>query len=171
MNHSEYKKFIDGVIDKLHKLGIDTSVLYIDHLGYQASSFRDYENTKSEFGKLGMIKHDVWVGERKVAIFKLFEPLKYLNHNIEAIEIVSPKEELTPDTSSINSEEGYWEHVEIVPGEGLEAFMNKYPNLSWETGNVDRDIFPMLVIKLDDKTRVKFPRRGVLEEVERIKSI
>lgn len=157
-----YKEFVDTITDKLNKLGIDTSVLYIDHLGYQASSLDDYEKKKEELYQIGEIKHDVQVGEKKVAIFKLFNPLKYLHHTIEAVEIVSPKEGQTLDSS--------WEHIEIVPQEGLETFMNKYPNIDWDTSVIDRDIFPMLIVKLGGKTRAKFPKRAVLEEVERIKS-
>ncbi len=157
-----YKEFIDTITEKLDKLGIDTSVLYIDHLGYQASSLEDYEKKKEELKNIGEIKHDVQVGEKKVAIFKLFKPLKYLHHTIEAVEIVSPKEGQVLDS--------YWEHIEIVPQEGLEAFTNNYPKVNWDTSVIDRDIFPMLILKLNEKTRAKFPKRPVLKEVERIKS-
>lgn len=48
-----YKEFVDTITDKLNKLGIDTSVLYIDHLGYQASSLDDYEKKKEELYQIG----------------------------------------------------------------------------------------------------------------------
>jgi predicted metalloenzyme YecM len=158
---SNYKNFIDETIQKIKNLGIDTSDLTIDHLGYQAASDKDYEEKKNELKGLGKIKHDVQVGEVKVAIFQLNTPLKYENQFINAIEIVSPKSEQIEETR--------WEHIEFVLKETLESFVNKYPNLNWNLEKIDREIFPMASLKLDEKTRVKFPKRPVLEEVKRIK--
>jgi len=45
--------------------------------------------------------------------------------------------------------------------------MNKYSSLDWNTSALNRDIFPMLVMNLDSGMKVKFPRRGVLDELER----
>jgi predicted metalloenzyme YecM len=158
---SNTKEFLDLVIQKLGKIGIDTSELKIDHIGYQASSDNDYDEKKKELAKFGEIKHDVQVGDRRVAIFKLFEPLKYQEQLITAVEIVSPKKDQEIESA--------WEHIEIVPNEGIEAFMKKYPDLPWDTKRIERDIFPMLILNLGDNLSAKFPKRPVLEEVERIK--
>ncbi len=157
----DYKKFIDRLFAQLEEKGIDTSELKIDHLGYQASSTEDYNEKKSELKKFGEVKQDTQVGEKKVAIFKLFKPLEYKDQIIEAIEIVSPKLGQKVDSD--------WEHIEVIPHIGLENFIQKYPNVEWDTSVIDREIFPMLILRLDEKTRVKFPRRAVLKEVERIK--
>lgn len=158
---SNYEEFLDQIIEKIKQKGIDASELTIDHLGYQASSEIDFDEKKAELHEFGEIKHNVQVGDRRVAIFKFFNPLKYQKQLITAVEIVSPKKN--------QSVESAWEHVEIVLNVSLEKFMQKYPKIDWDTSAIDRDIFPMLILKLDDKTKVKFPRRAVLEEVERIK--
>jgi len=158
---SNYKEFLDQMIEKIKHRGIDASELTIDHLGYQASSEKDFDKKKAELHEFGEIKHDVQVGERRVAIFKFFKPLKYQKQLITAVEIVSPKKD--------QSVESAWEHIEIVPSVDLEEFMKKYPKITWDTASLNRDIFPMITLKLDDKTKVKFPRRAVLEEVKRIK--
>jgi len=161
MIFSDYKEFIDQIIHKLEQLGISTSELKIDHIGYQASSKKDFDEKTAELSRRGEIIHDVNVGEKRVAIFKLSEPLEYKGQKISAVEIVS-----SPTRKEVDSD---WEHVEIVPNGSLEEFMQKYPEIEWDTSVIDRDIFPMLVLKLDNKTRAKFPRRAVLEEVARLK--
>jgi predicted metalloenzyme YecM len=159
---SNYKQFLDRIMENLALLGIDASKLTIDHIGYQASSEKDFDEKKLELQKFGEIKHDVQVGERRVLVVKLTNPLPYKDQLITAIEVVSPKKD--------QEELPRWEHIEIVPQEGLETFMKKYPNVEWDKTNIDRDIFPMITLKLNENTRAKFPRRPVLEEVERIKT-
>lgn len=158
---SNYKEFVDEVLAKMEALGIDTSELEVDHLGYQASSMEDYETKKQELSEIAEIRHDVQVGEVRVAILEFKESIPYKSQTISAVEIVSPKEGKTPESS--------WEHIEIVPPVSLEDFMKKYPDIDWGTSALDRDIFPMLTLQLDETTRVKFPRRPVLVEVKRIK--
>jgi len=161
MTFSNYKEFIDQIIHKLELLGISTSELKIDHIGYQASSEKDFDEKTAELSLRGEIIHDVNVGKKRVAIFKLSKPLDYKGQKISAVEIVS-----SPTKKEVDSD---WEHVELIPDVSLEEFMKKYPDITWDASVMDRDIFPMLVLKLDNKTRAKFPRRSVLEEVARLK--
>ncbi|MBN2100788.1 VOC family protein [Candidatus Dojkabacteria bacterium] len=158
---TNYKDFLDTILKKMQDQGIDTSELEIDHIGYRAASMEDYEERKKELSKVGEIKHDVQVGDVKVAIYEFFEPLAYNDQRIPAIEIVSPKEGET--------QEAFLEHIEIVPPVSLEDFMKKYPDLEWVDSRIDRDIFPMITLDLGDGMKVKFPRRKVLVEVDRIK--
>ena len=50
-----YKEFLDELIKNINEKGIDLSNLYLDHIGYQASSNQDYDNLKSEFDKIGKL--------------------------------------------------------------------------------------------------------------------
>ena len=45
--------------------------------------------------------------------------------------------------------------------------MEKYPNLKWDTRAIDRDIFPMLILKLDNNMQVKFPKNPVLKALKK----
>lgn len=153
-----YQTFLDQIIAKITEQGIDLSGLEMDHIGYQASSDEDYDNLVSRFKKIGTMVSEVTVGGRRVGIFKLKQPLKYKGYSIPAVELVAPKE--GQDCLSA------LEHVEFVIDEDFKTFMGKYPELDWDTSAIDQKNFPLLKLRLDKHTQVKFHRENVLDIVE-----
>jgi len=154
-----YQTFLDKLFEKLIELKLDFSNLKLDHIGYQASSTEDYNNLKSEFLKLGKLVDENIVGNRRVTILKLKTPLPYKKYLIKVIELVEPKKDQTCPSG--------FEHIELILKEDFKSFMQKYPNLKWDTRAIDRDIFPMLILKLGNNMQIKFPKNPVLEAVKK----
>lgn len=155
LNH--YQTFLDKLFKKLDQLNFDYANLKIDHLGYQSSSTKDYDNLKPEFLKLGKLVDENIVGGRRVAIFQLKKPLSYKKQQIDIIELVEPKKDQVCPSAL--------EHIESVPKKGFQYLMNKYPHLKWDTRAMDREMFPMLILKLGNHMQIKFPKYSVLKAV------
>ncbi len=156
-----YQKFIDEIYNRVANLGIDIESLKIDHLGYQAESPKDYNDQVSLISTCTTKISENIVGGRKVGVFQLQNHLEYQNQTFNIIEIFEPREGQIVKSA--------WEHIEFLVESTLEEFMNKYPNITWDISALDREEFPMLILLLGDGWRAKFPRRGVLDEVQRQK--
>lgn len=156
-----YKTFVKGILQKLNKLGIDVSSLDMDHIGYQASSNEDYDRLRAEFDGIGVRVSEEIVGGRRVGIYKFVNPLRFQQYTNTAIELVAPKEgQVCPSAL---------EHVEFVINESFESFMERYPNIPWDTSAISQPNFPMIKLKLDKDIQVKFHLTPVLEIVDSIK--
>ena len=152
-----YKEFLDELIKNINAKGIDLSNLYLDHLGYQASSDGDYDKLKPEFEKIGKLVSEAIVGGRRVGIFKFNTPLIYNGKEIPAVELVAPKEgQVCPSAL---------EHCEFVLDTDFETFVKKYSNIQFDTSKINQPTFPMVTLKLSDATQVKFHPTPVLEIV------
>lgn len=154
-----YKQFIGEIFKRLNELGIDTSQLKIDHIGYQASSAQDYDLQVKELSESAVLVSEHIVDGRRVGIFTLVESLDYENEKFSVVEIIEPKKDQEVKSAL--------EHIEFLVGSNLEDFMAKYPEIDFDTRAMNREEFPMLILSLGDGLRAKFPRRGVLEEVYR----
>lgn len=152
--------FIDTISKKLQELGVDTTEITIDHLGYQADSKVDYDAKTQQLDGIGTKVSENIVGGRRVGIFKLNSPLIYKDQQINVVEVFEPK-----DRQIVKSA---WEHIEFLLSEPLEDFAQKYQDIDWDTSMINRDEFPMLILSLGDGLRAKFPRLGVLDEIKRI---
>jgi predicted metalloenzyme YecM len=150
-----YEGFIRKILQKLQELKIEVSDLDMDHIGYQASSDHDYDKLRAEFDKIGKRVSEEIVGGRRVGIYKLFKPLQYRQYANTAIELVAPKDgQVCPSAL---------EHVEFVLKEPFQSFMEKYPNISWDTSAISQSDFPMIKLKLDKDLQVKFHLTPVLD--------
>jgi predicted metalloenzyme YecM len=159
---SNYSKFIDKIIAKLNYLGIDTNELTIDHISYQVDSSKDYENKISALKDTVTQLSENIVGGRRVGIFKLNDPIDYETNKISIIEIFEPRE-----GQVVKSD---WEHIEFLMNSPLENFMEKYSNIEWDVSVLNREEFPMLILNLGDGLRAKFPRLGVIDELNRLEN-
>ncbi len=155
-----FTTFLDEFFEKLNKLGIDISKYKLDHIGYQTSSDTDYDKLKTELFPIAQLVYEAILGGRRVGIFKLNLPFKYKNYFIPAIELIAPKEGQEYPSAP--------EHAEFVIDEEFDTFMEKYPSIDWNTKNIDRPVFPMIKLKLDDHMQVKFHYEPVLEIAKKI---
>jgi predicted metalloenzyme YecM len=151
---------IDKIYTKLTELGVDTSKLTIDHIGYQASSAEDYNKCVDQIKRDAVPNSEHIVGGRRVGVFILNSSINYNNQTFSIIEIFEPR--------AGQQVESAWEHIEFLTDKTLEEFMGEYANISWDTTALNRDEFPMLILNLGEGLRAKFPRRGVLEEDKRL---
>jgi len=153
---SDYKNFLDRILSKIHELKINISDLEFDHIGYTASSDENYDKIKDEFLKIANLDHEFKVGGRRVSAYKLKTPLIYKDYKIQAIELVAPKGKEIVKSGL--------EHVEFILDESFDTFLRKYPDLDWDTSNIDRKEYSMLKLKLDNDMQIKFPRESVLRK-------
>lgn len=152
--------FLDTIFSKLAELNIDISTYELDHIGYQASSSSDYDKLLPKFKEIGSQIHEATVGGRRVSIFELKTPFVYKNYLIPAIELVEPKpDQICPSAL---------EHVEFVLTESFEQFLEKYPDIEWDTSAIDQKDFPMIKLKLGDNIQVKFHKEHVLKIAENL---
>lgn len=155
-----YSTFMRNVFSQLHKLGIDTDTLFVDHIGYQANSAKDYEDKLETLKTFGEIIGEHIVGGRRVCVINLNDSLNFEDNTFNIIEVFEPREGQIVQS--------FWEHIEFLVPDTLEEFIKLYPNIKWNTDALNREEFPMLILQLEDGLRVKFPRRGVLEEDLRV---
>ncbi len=157
-----YKPFLDVVYNKLKALNINTTEFKIDHIAYQTDSTKDYEDKVNSFNGIAEKFSEHIVGGRRVPIFKLDNPLEYNEQTFFVFELLEPKQGQIVESA--------WEHVEFLTNDSIEELMEKYPNINWNTEVINREEFPMLILELGDGLRAKFPRLGVLDELERQKN-
>ena len=151
----DYLGFLNSFIEKIEEIGIDVSGLEMDHVAYRASSKEEYETLKTEFLKEGYLIDEADVEGRRVVIYKLHQPIKFRNYLIPALELIEPK-------AGQNVKSGL-EHAEFVLKVPFSEFMDKYPDLPWDTTTMDRKDFPHLKLKLDENMVVKFHPKSILE--------
>lgn len=150
-----YAVFIDLIISKLLKLGIDVSGYQLDHFGYQASSDADYDRLKPQFSEVATLMSEELVGGRRVGIYKFLSPLAYKNIFIPAVELIAPKTgQVCPSAL---------EHAEFVITEDFQTFINRFPGLDWDLSKINQPKFPMVNLPLGDNTQAKFHHTPVLE--------
>lgn len=150
----DHKTFLDLLTNKIKDLGIDLEGAKIDHVAYQTSSSDDYKQMKPEFEKMAKLIREAVVGNRRVGVFKLNAPLEYGGQKINAIELIEPKEGQICKSAL--------EHAEYLLPVSLEEFIKKYPDVNWNTDAINREEFPMLILRLSEDIQVKFPRFPVL---------
>lgn len=148
MINLEYIRFIKIVLIKIKELGVDVSKMEMDHVGYQASSDEDYNQLTLEFNKIGKRLSEVIVGGRRVGIYKLNNPIRYMQYLIPEIELIAPKKDQVCPSAL--------EHAEFVLKESFESFMKKYSNLPWDTSAISQLGFPLIKLRLDKDIQVKF---------------
>ena len=78
----------------------------------------------------------------------------YKGQTFEAIELIEPKEGQNPKSGL--------EHAEFLLPVSLEEYIQKYPDINWNTDAINREEFPMLILRLSEDMQVKFPRHSIL---------
>lgn len=150
--------FLDTFVEKMKNTGIDVSELNLDHVAYQADSLEDYEKLKPFFENLSDYDHVAIVGDRRVAVFGLKEPIEYRGNRIVALELLEPKKGEICKSG--------WEHAEYVLNEPYKSFIEKYPNLNWNTSSIERSVYSHLKLRLDVDIQVKFHMFDILETIK-----
>lgn len=153
--------FLDKLLEEINKVGIDVSNYELDHIAYQASSNEDYDGLRPEFLKMGELLREDLVSGRRVGILKLNEPLDYKNYEISALELIAPKKGQKIKSSL--------QHAEFVIDESLRSFVDKHPNVNWNTSAIDREPYSHLVVSFEDIV-VKFHPRSILDIVASLDS-
>lgn len=153
----EALEFLETFIKKVEDTGVDVSQMNLDHVAYQASTSADYEARKPEFEAISDYQHEAIVGDRRVGVFRLKQPIEFRGNHIVAFELIEPKRG--------HEQVSAWEHAEYVLNEPYTEFMKRYPELDWDVTSIERYIYSHLKLKLDDSTQVKFHLMDILETI------
>lgn len=152
----DYKLFYKTLSDQIHKLGIDTSNMYVDHFCYRTSSLESYEEKKKQLltysgGFLENYHHG-----RPVSKFLLKKPLQIDNQKVRLIELPSPKK-------NVLYKDGL-EHFEYVVSKSFNVFKKKYEKL-WSGQDNSGQFNQPVYIKFKEGV-VKFHEKPLTEVVE-----
>lgn len=112
----------------------------IDHLCFRVQSLDSYEQRKADFLAFGRLLIESEVNGRMIATYKLLEPVKFGNYQIDLVELPAPK----PGKQTI---EGF-EHVEVIVDEPFEKLIDKYSHLRLDTGGLKKAFNQELEIEL-----------------------
>ncbi len=156
MNINDFSEFLNKWFANVNSLGIDSSQMTLDHIGYSVSSKEEYDDEKKAILASADLVREAIVSNRRVGVYKFKEPLKYKDFLIEALEVIEPKESETGWTG--------FEHAEFTTQTDLHELIKLYPNLPWNTSSIDRSDFPRLKIIFSDNTEVKFNNGPILEQ-------
>lgn len=152
-----YTAFLNLFFEQIEKAGLNISGLPLDHIAYQASSAEDYEQMLPEFSNLGELVSEEIIGDRRVAVFRLNEPIQYKNCQIPALELIEPKAGQVCDSA--------FQHAEFVIDKPFEEYIRQYPNIQWDTSSMHRDEFSHLKLNFDNGLTLKFLLKPILELV------
>ncbi|HLB51598.1 hypothetical protein A3F07_01710 [candidate division WWE3 bacterium RIFCSPHIGHO2_12_FULL_38_15] len=150
---SQVVRFLDNLLQEIKNTGIDVGDLKIDHIAYSTRSSEEYERLLPEFLKEGELVKEAIISNRRVAVIKLNNPIKYKNHLITAMELIEP----------IEGEKTFsgWEHAEFLVDD-YDNLINKYSSLEWITKNKNRENFSRIKLVLPSGREVKFLNTPVL---------
>lgn len=155
--------FLNEIFIELDKLNVDVSDRTLDHICYRVASIEEYNTKKHQLLEISKLLTEADVNGRPIATFKLDSPIQYKSREIFLIELPSPKK-------NTNYKSGL-EHVEFVIEEGLDYWMDKYPNLNFEKSGMSKDLNPEIKLSLSQDLCVKFHPLSLDKIIEIEKSL
>jgi uncharacterized protein len=156
-NMNQIKTFLDNLLQEINDIGIDIKNLKIDHIAYSAASSDEYEKMLPKYSNEGNLVKEATISNRRVAVIKLVQPIKYKDYSVDVIEIIEPIE----NQESISG----WEHAEFLV-QDYDEVLKKYPDLAWNTKHKDSPNFSRIKLTLPSGLEVKFLDTPVLVSVE-----
>jgi predicted metalloenzyme YecM len=155
MQNLNYTPFLDSFFEQIHLIGLDVTGLPLDHSAYQASTKEEYEQLLPTFSQLGELVSEEIIGERRVAVVHLDQPLAYKEYSISALELIEPK-------AGQQCESGF-QHAEFVVNQPFEKYIELYPSINWDTSSMYRDEFAHLKLNFDNGLTLKFLQKPIIE--------
>ena len=154
---SNYNIFLDKLFVNILNSGIKIDELILDHIAYRPLTAADYEQKKLELNIIGTMISEVDDSGRKISIFRLNNPFKYKQFEIQFFELLGPK-------TNNKYPEGY-QHIEFVINCSLEEFIGKYQKLNFNTDHIGGEINPSFELPFDDNTGVEFHLKDIGEVI------
>lgn len=139
LNRKEFEKLSRDFLTQFFSLvedhfQLDVHGLTVDHICWRCENKEDFFNTETTLLAYGSLFHKSEHNGRIISLIVLDTPILFRNHQISLVELPAPKE----DKRYPNG----FEHAEFVVTEGLENFLHKYPNLPWNSKNIEKAINP-----------------------------
>ena len=147
IDFSKIESFLDRIFLELLRNEIDVSYFELDHICYRVETQKEYVEGKEQLSELWelLIETEIW--GRCIATYKLLQPIIYQNRKIYIIELPAPKQRSEYKT--------WFEHVEFVVDESLEAFMSDNSQVDFKTKALSKEINPDISLNFWDIS-VKF---------------
>jgi predicted metalloenzyme YecM len=165
--HEQVPSFVTAIVAEVKsQYDIDVTDLHADHVCYRTETIAQYTalvgalQSVEASDSFTLLVESV-IGGRQIATFKLARPIEIglgncRHSSIDVVEIPSPKEGSPYDKGL--------EHIEFVIGDAgthkspmndevhataLDAWMRKYPSISWNTKALHKQCNPDLSLKLE----------------------
>lgn len=148
--------FLSTILSDLDDLGLDVSNYYLDHVCFRTTSLEEYDQLKDSISAIAQLLSEAMIAGRPIASYQLNEAIHFANRKIEVIEIPSPKV-----GKVVNS--GF-EHAEFVIDVSFEDFIDRYPNITFDTSSITKRHNPELKVSLGAYT-VKFHHKALKEVI------
>ena len=132
--------FISGVLKILEGLKCDVSGFELDHICYRTETLSEYQELKKQLTTSNTLLADNEHNGREISVFKLENPIQYINGEVDVFELPAPKSQQAFAT-------GY-EHVEFVIPMSLREFVTANPHLNFNIKNIDDLENPSIKLKL-----------------------
>ena len=150
----DHKPFLDTLLPKLESTPGALDHLFLDHICYRTESVAEYESLRDELAIDNELLVESIIGGRRIATFRLAEPLVYQHRSIPLLELPEPKPGRFYGSG--------WEHVEFVTDRPLAAFAEHIPTLlapsatDFDRGGMTKARNADFRVKLGDGMSVKF---------------
>lgn len=154
-----YIKFLDTIFNHLKKQDIDVNGMALDHIAHRTETDQEYLEIKKHYAKIGELTSENKIRGRPIAVFKLFDPIRYKGKEIYYIEIMAPALD--------NKYKSGLQHVEFVVEMRLMSLVEKYPDVVFHLSKLSRKINPELELKFDDGLAVKFHNLPIWEAAKK----
>lgn len=139
--------FLARAFSHLEEKNVDVSQFDLAHLCYRVATNEEYDQKKAMLLKVGTLVSEVNADGRPYAVFKLNHPIVYGDYQVSLIAMPAPK----PDNQYASG----WQHVAFVMDEDLRTLLKSYPDLEFDTLELDRPVHSELKLRFDDLV-VKF---------------
>lgn len=159
----DYDQFLDTIFLSLAEKKIDVKNYFLDHLCYRVATLEEYESNKQNLLEFGTLLVEAPVNGRPIATFKFHKPIVYQGREIYLIELPSPKKGTNYTTCL--------EHVEFVIDSSFQALLDKYPEIEFNTQNIDNMANPDIKIAFDNGLTVKFHIETLETIIEKEKAL
>lgn len=157
--HEEAIVFLSRVFTEIKILNLSFEDKKIDHLCYRVKTEDEYIYYKDCFGLLGSILAETLIGDRLISTFKLYYPIVYDVHQINIIELPSPKEGKTYHTG--------FEHAEFVVKESFKNIIARNTEIDFDCSGLVKKHNPELRLKLTPNVSIKL-HHDSLENIIRL---
>lgn len=139
--------FLEKAFSHLNASGIDVSKYEMTHLCYRTATAEEFLTKKDELSHVGSLISNVLAEGRPYLVYKLNDPIIYREHKVSLIALPYPKPNNTYPTAL--------QHVAFLMREDISTLLDKYPEIEFDTLELNRKSHPEIKIRFHDSV-VKF---------------